>query len=194
MKILILTGTFSQIEHSKPTALQKVDGKLWLDLQIEKIKPLNCEIEIVLGKNNSEEILRNSLYTKECSIVYDPNEEESGLLSNLRAGLYSTYNTCLVIHSNMQVPRLGVFQKVIGKSFQLLDTQTDIIRPYCPQLGQMTPGFPLGITLKGKKKLLEHSEINSLNDSQIIEYKLPVLDQKIFAPLTQHSFCSENAG
>lgn len=192
MKIVLLTGEITD-QNEFCSALKMVNNKIWLDHQIEAVIPLNLEIEIVLGAKFSDDILRNSIYLRKFNIVFDPNEEEVGPLSNLRAGLFASNRECIVFPINFACPSLKVWQNLIGKLYQDSSSKFDIVRPYCPVNGEMTPGFPVGITAGGRETILLNKEITNLQNDGLKEYRLPVLDKRIFDNVTVEGHKISNA-
>ncbi len=181
MKITLLTGSF---ENDKDTcySLEKVNNQLYIDIQLEKLLALKCDIDVVLGYKHSDEIMRNSLLLKNCDPVFDPNELEGSRLSNLFAGLYATHGECFFLPIQYMSPSEKDWKKIINRLYQVANDGFDVLRPYCPIDGKMSAGYPLGVSRSGKMKLMSDRSINNINEADLKEYKLPILDSSLTHP------------
>ncbi len=184
MKITLLTGSFEN-ERNICYSLEKVNDEYFIDYQLQNILKLRCEVDVVLGYQYSEEIMRSSRFLKQCNIVFDPNEKEGSRLSNLFAGLYSLYGEGFFLPIQYHSPSVEDWKKMINRLVPVSNFGYQLLRPYCPVNGEMKPGYPIGVTRDAKKMLMKNRKANSLEELALKEYKMPILDENL-----AHPYCS----
>lgn len=181
MKIILLTGQFENPSGTN-FSLEKIGSQLWIDHQIESLLKLKYEVDIVLGADHSDEIMRASQLVKMCNIIFDPNEALGNPLSNLHAGLHATYQETFLLPVQFKCPEEHVWKKLINLLVPIETQGFHILRPYCPVNGIMEPGYPLGITRTAKNIILKNRKLKSLIEYNFKEYKIPFLDKALTQP------------
>ncbi|MCB0391308.1 MAG: hypothetical protein KDD58_08455 [Bdellovibrionales bacterium] len=181
MKITLLAGNFLNPQNFL-YALEKVDNKLFIDYQLEKLLALNYEVDVVLGYRYSEEILRDSLFIRKCHIIFDPNENENNLLTNLYAGLFALYGEGFYLPIQFKCPDLYDWQRMIKRFYQVTSDGYEILRPYIPCEGVLEAGYPLGVSRKARELIMKDRSKQNLEDFLLKEYKMPILDHYLSHP------------
>lgn len=167
MKILLLAGySDSSVNKSQKN---NVDNKIWLDHQIECLRPLGYQITVVLGRSSSECLLRHSQQLSYHEIAFDTHGDHSNLITNIKAGLATTRDWCLVCPVEIPQYNLPKIRSLIN-SYYCHTFQEDLhILTSCPIADLPSPhAFPLLITRTGNHFIKTcHPDIEHLADSQI---------------------------
>lgn len=135
-----------------------------LDTHIAHLEKMNFEIVVVIGGFNSEQVLCQSQLLERCELVFDTNDNELSLLSNIRAGMHTTEDSILVHPAGSDLINERSFQELV-KAYYHAGLRTE-------SHGFWTGDFPLLITRSGNQFFRKAADLTGLNDPRISLVKL----------------------
>lgn len=171
MEVLLLSGYRPQ-----PLGLDThPDGELWIDHQIRCLKEMKLTPVVVLAGSHADEILRKSRCLETCELVFDANDNNSNLYSNLRAGLHATKDACFVLPVEVPAPPEGQWKLLKAELVREgILTAHHVIHGECAAWQQT--GFPLLITPVGNRVILDLKNGTGLTDERIRYHRLPTVE------------------
>jgi hypothetical protein len=142
-------------------------GVLWIDAQIHKLQSLGLTPIIVLAGEHCDEVVQKSVLLESCDLVYDSNQADANLLTNVKSGLKATERACFVIPAEVPVPRESIWKHLkLGLNHQGYGTNNHLLQTG----GEGAPwqyGFPLLITPAGRVALLNFKNLTGLTDRRL---------------------------
>lgn len=172
MKAIILSGHTHKGPHP---ALSSENGRLKIDIFINGLKKLNINVVIVLGDQFSDEILQSSELVRTCELVFDTNGIESTKLTNLKAGALLVKRECLILPITSVEPAVDVVNKLNHHYFtKAINLEKQVVRPYSPNHGQMTPSEYFMITPYGLKFISRLDQYDQLETPEMVS-AVPVI-------------------
>lgn len=164
MDVLILAG-YRQNLHSILLRRTSSDAPLFLDQQITAAQALGLHPIVVLSGGHADEILRQSLALRTCELVFDTNDGEATLMTNLKAGVHVISNTGFILPVEVPCPEKAVWV-ALKQAFQRtgFSTRKAFIQLTDPQGAPWHWGFPLYMTRLGRHLLLNEPNLHSLVD------------------------------
>jgi hypothetical protein len=155
MDVLILAG------YKKNHSLDPV----LLDRQIERTREMGLNPIVVLSGKYADETLRRSLLLSSCELVFDTNDEDVSLMTNLKAGIQMVAETCFVLPVEVPAPPSEAW-KALKIAFQTsgFTTKFALLQLTDQQGAPWNWGFPLFVTRFGRHLLLNEENLTSFFD------------------------------
>ena len=168
MKTILLAGyRYDTNPEDAPGLQTDANGKLRLDLRIEKLMTLGHEIICVLSGPAADLQIRRSARLEEVELVFDNNDREVSLLTNVRAGLAAAgEDPCFCLPVEIPWPSDLSWTRLTEVAW------TDVGDASLAQRrdpgGQARDfGFPLLITRRGTRELARLDDLRSLVDPRL---------------------------
>lgn len=181
MKVALLAGDLNGVDQGPTRALEAHDGQRLIDIQIDHLKKLGLEVMAILNYGDCEDILRSSKYLSECELIFDPNED-SNFFSQLSAACYGTEERFFLLPLHSRVPTKPTWLRMEHHFYKKAhESACHLFRPFCPQKGDLIPGFPLLITRKGLNLFREQRNFTSMDDERIIVSRVPILSTDVIS-------------
>lgn len=167
MTTLLLAGYRTSSTLEAHFSLRTYNSQNLLDFQIQSLRQFCNEIVVVLAGGASEQVLRASKLIHECELVYDTEENDANLISNLRAGLHHTENWVFTLPVDYPCPKPEKFQRLLGAytrdgwgSQSFLWTAGEVNSP--------SPSFfPLLVTRNGNAFIRKTKDLFSFEDQRL---------------------------
>jgi hypothetical protein len=166
MDALILCGYRPQqaigLKAHEPT------GRAILDVQIERVQSLGLSPIVVLAGRTADDYLRQSLLLKNCELAYDDQNEKANLFSNVQSGLRLTDDATFALPVEVPVPPAFAWKSLkmeLTKHGSL--TQFHLLQLATPEGAPWHYGFPLLVSLTGRKTILEMEPNLGLCDERL---------------------------
>lgn len=167
MDVLILAG-YREDLHLTLLKKTSADSPIFLDRQIESARSLGLNPIIILSGSHADEVLRQSISLRSCELIYDTNEENSNLMTNLRAGIHGASQTCFALPVHIPCPEKEIWV-ALKTAFQNtgFSTKKAVIQLTDHQGAPWHWGFPLFLTRLGRHLLLNEPDLSSLVDPRL---------------------------
>lgn len=167
MDVLILAG-YRNDSYETLLKRERLDSPILLDLQIQRVRSLGLNPIVVLSGPHTDEVLRRSISLSECELVFDTNEDNVNLMTNLKAGIHTISQTCFVLPVEVPCPDKQAWV-ALKLAFQKtgFSTQKAVIQLTNQQGAPWHWGFPLYVTRLGRHLLLKEPDLHSLLDPRL---------------------------
>lgn len=167
MDVLILAG-YRQDLHSVLLKRPTSNSPLFLDQQIKATQALGLNPIVVLSGNHADEVLRQSKALRSCELIFDTNDHEAGLMTNLKAGVQVISNTGFILPVEVPCPEKAAWV-ALKQAYQRtgFSTQKAVVQLTDSQGAPWHWGFPLYLTRLGRHLLLNESDLHSLVDPRL---------------------------
>jgi len=166
MKTLLLAGHYSGNPEKSP-ALQIVQQELYISRYIRALRQLPYEITIVLGGDDSEEILRKCRDIESCEIVFDTHGKDASEWTNIKAGVWAT-NDWIIVHSISSPIAL------MNESLYLAQQNAQVVAHSGIHL-LATESSPLLITREGNQFIKNQKDLTGFEDPRLMLRRLETL-------------------
>ncbi len=165
MDVLLLSGYRSNLSE---TALQESNGIIFFDQQLIALQNLGLNPIVVLSGLDADEILRKSQQLRKCELVFDTNDNLSNMITNLKAGVLASSQTCFALPLEIPCPEKAVWI-ALKQAFQKtgFSTKKAIIQLTDEKGAPWHWGFPLFITRLGRHLLMNEPNLTSLFDLRL---------------------------
>lgn len=155
-------------------------GELLIDVKIRELKRLSYEVVCVLAGNDADDVLRSSRYLMNVELVFDANDAEATLSTNLKAGLAATEGEgCFVLPLEVPTPEASMWhflrEEWRREGFQ---TSTSVFQLW-DQGAPWQFGFPLLISRNGNKLIRSLESFKSLVDTRLKYQHLAITENPL---------------
>lgn len=174
MEVLLLAGYRNQ-----PIGIETLEnGECWIDHQIRSLQQIGLTPIVVLSGAHADDVLRVSRRLESCELVFDANDKESNLFSNLRSGLHATEDACFVMPLEVSIPPETVWKKLKLELLQHgLLTRHHILQLALDEgAAWQHSGFPLLVTAVGGRVILDLENATGLTDERIRYHRLSTVE------------------
>lgn len=166
MKTLLLAGHHIGETHLSP-ALQVTQQELQITRAIRALKQLPYEITVVLGGDDSEDILRGCRLLESCELVFDTNGHEASLWTNLKAGAWAT-NDWILVHT------LESATAPLDQSLYLVQQNAQLSAKSGPHIITLDKS-PLLLTREGNQFIKTQKDLTGFEDPRLMLRRLEAL-------------------
>lgn len=166
MKTLLLAGHHRGDISTSP-ALQVSQQELFVTRYIRALQQLPYEITVVLGGDDSEEILRNCRLIENCELVFDTNGSDASVWTNLKAGIWAT-NDWMLVHT------LSAPIAPMNESLYLVQQNAQLVGKSGVHLLTLDPS-PLLITREGNQFIKTQKDLTGFEDPRLMLRRLETL-------------------
>jgi hypothetical protein len=169
VEVLLLSGY-----RPHPIGLKKLSsGELLLDHQICSLKEMGLTPVVILSGNHADDVLRTSRELESCELVFDANDDQSTLYTNLRAGLHITKDACFALPVEVPTPEQVHWRQLKAELVNLgLLTSHHVIHHPPAEGAVWHYGFPLLVTALGNKIIQQLENGTGLADERILYHRL----------------------
>lgn len=171
MKTLLLAGYRTHDEGEIALGLQRDENNVTLiDRRIGELRALGYGVVIVLAGQNADEQLRLCPRIAEAELVYDTNDHEANLATNMKAGLLACPGeACFVLPVEVAAPEWKYWAFIRGSwrthIFHEPAAALQVSLKGAPP--QLQYGFPLLVTRHGNRQIARADGLVSLHDARL---------------------------
>lgn len=165
MDVLLLCG----YRPNEPIGLeQDSDGFIFLDYQIHRLQNIGLSPIVVVSGAYAEPLIRQSKFLESCELVFDTNDKEANLFTNVRAGLKTCEQACFVFPAEVPVPPEIIWKQLkidlLRKGFS---TDIHAFQVATPKGAPWHYGFPVLLSNFGRKSFLNIKNLGGLTDRRL---------------------------
>ena len=156
---------------------------IFLDRQIENLQSLDLNPIVVLSGTAADHVILNSRKLPEVDLVFDTNDLEANLTTNIKAGLHMVSHTAFAQPLEVPCPPKEVWMALRRAYTETgFTTKMSMIQLFDPKGAPWHWGFPLFITRLGRHQLLNEDNLTSLTDSRLTYHHCPIEPAQDLAP------------
>ena len=163
MRVILLAG-YKPCTHNNCPWLEDENSQPRLEQRIHEARTISTNCIVVLAGQVADMILLKCPSLENCELVFDTNEEQANLLTNLRAAL--TLGTEPAIILPAEIP-FGDVTKV--KQLADVAVQHGLKAPF-HMIQNEDQGFPLVLTGTGCRELVRNKTLQGLADPQLTRH------------------------
>jgi hypothetical protein len=171
MKTLLLCGYRSSDLHDEdPIGLQRApDGLTLIDRRVHQLTELGLDVLCVLAGRTADHQLRECPSIAATELVFDTNESDVSLTTNLKAGLTAAVGEpCFALPVEVPCPPKPVWDFLVnGWGRDGMQGGISLVQAMTPQGAPWHYGLPVLITRFGNKELRTLPGLNSLLDTRL---------------------------
>jgi hypothetical protein len=173
MEVILLSGY-----RPHPIGTKKLEnGEVWLDYQIRLLQEMGLTPVVVLSGRHADETLRVARHLESCELVFDTNENQSTLYTNLRAGLKVTSEACFALPIEVPTPSQDHWHQLKGELLNVgLRTAHHVIHMPPHEGAVWHYGFPLLVTAFGNQMIQKMEDGTGLTDERIRYHRLTTVE------------------
>lgn len=162
MNCLLLAGYRPSTEEDLLGFKETENGSFQLREAISTLKEMGHTVTVVLSGNIADEQLLRCREIMDCELVFDTNNDEVSLMSNVRSGLEAVDNHTFIFPVELAIPPAHVWKELLAQ-LQMAGyaTASHIFRS---EFGHQ---FPLLLTRKGREVILDDTQIDSFLDAKL---------------------------
>jgi hypothetical protein len=164
MKTILLAGYRAALGLERDA-----NGELLIDVKIRELQRLSYEVICVLAGNDADEVLRASRYLMNVELVFDTNDAEATLATNLKAGLAATEGEgCFCIPLEVPTPEAAAWHFLReGWRREGFLTSSSVFQLSTSQGAPWQFGFPLLVSRSGNKLIRSLQGFTTLVDTRL---------------------------
>lgn len=151
MKTILLCGYRKTEANEESLGLTTdANGTPLIDRKVGRLKELGHEVICVLAGNSADQLLRRSRLLESCELIFDTNDEQASLASNVRAATFGIEDEASFIHPiEVPLPSPEIWSLLMHELAKVgYSTQASFLQA----LGAPCQfGFPLLLTRNGAK-------------------------------------------
>lgn len=168
MKVILLAGYRPSDEDAPALGMQTDnDGVTLLDRRIAELRAHGFPVVCVIAGTRADEILRGSTMLAEAELVYDTNNNEATLASNLKAGLAACPGEAvLALPVEIATPPWRVWT-YLRQSWRTHLYHEPVAALQIVEGAPSHHGFPLLVTRAGNAQIVKATELRSLADTRL---------------------------
>jgi hypothetical protein len=160
MRLILLAGYKASDPKTCPW-LQFDGQELLLESRIKEALLLTAKVYVVMSGEGAEYALQHCPSLEKCEFIFDTNDDQASLLTNLRAALHHGFDPAIVHPAELPLGPKSAIKALVGWA-----AQQGAAAPF-HFLQLPAQGFPLVITPNGAKKIYSTRELKGLADEQL---------------------------
>lgn len=174
MRVIVLAGYKNHPTDQCPW-IEKSDGVALLERRLREVRSVTDHCIVVLSGDSADEILRHCPTLENCELVFDTNQAQISLLSNLRAALKLGGDPAIVLPADIGLSPGPELKELVSSAVQQgLRCPYHLLQGVTQSGALWNGGFPVLLTTTGAETILREKELTGLSDPRLQRQEIAI--------------------